>query len=41
MQTIATTYRGLSLLFSLNWDRILFVATIAGALWLGAYVGSL
>lgn len=41
MHTIQTGYRGLSLLFELNWDRLLYVATIAGALLLGAYVGSL
>ncbi len=41
MQTIQTSYRGLSLLFTLNWDRFLYIATIAGALLLGAYVGSL
>ncbi|SER46204.1 hypothetical protein SAMN04490244_101133 [Tranquillimonas rosea] len=31
----------LSLLFDLNWDRLLYVATIIGALGLGAFVGSL
>ena len=41
MQTIQTGYRGLTLLFDLNWDRLLYVGTIAGALFLGAYVGSL
>ncbi len=41
MQSIHSTYRGLSLLFALNWDRLIFVATIAGALLAGAWVGSL
>lgn len=41
MQTIHTGYRGLSLLFDLNWDRLIYFATIAAALMLGAYVGSL
>ena len=41
MQTLQTGYRGLSLLFDLNWDRLFYIATIAGALMLGAFVGSL
>ena len=41
MQTIQSSYRGLSLLMELNWDRALYVATIALALAAGAYVGSL
>ncbi len=41
MQTIQSSYRGLSLLMQLNWDRALYVATIAVALAAGAYVGSL
>jgi len=41
MQTLQTGYRGLSLLFALNWDRLLYIATIAFALMLGAFVGSL
>lgn len=41
MQTIQSGYRGLTLLFELNWDRLLYVATIAVALLVGAYVGSL
>lgn len=41
MQTIQTGYRGLTLLFDLNWDRLLYVGTIAVALLVGAYVGSL
>lgn len=41
MQTLQTGYRGLTLLVDLNWDRLLYVGTIAVALLLGAYVGSL
>ena len=41
MQTIQNSYQGLSLLFTLNWDRLLYIATIAAALLLGVYVGSL
>ena len=41
MQTIQTSYRGLSLLMQLNWDRTLYVATIIFALAAGAFVGSL
>ena len=41
MQTIAAGYQGLSLLVNLNWDRILYLATICGALMLGGYIGSL
>lgn len=40
MQTLQQSYRGLSLVMQLNWDRILYVATIAFALMLGAYLGS-
>ncbi len=41
MQTIQKSYRGLSLLMDLNWDRVLYVAVIATALAAGAFVGSL
>ncbi|MFV2001479.1 MAG: hypothetical protein ACC619_00690 [Paracoccaceae bacterium] len=41
MQTIQSGYRGLTLLVNLNWDRLLYGATIAGALVLGAWVGGL
>ncbi|WP_255456122.1 hypothetical protein [Tropicibacter sp. Alg240-R139] len=41
MQTLQHSYRGLSLLFELNWDRLLYLGTIAFALMLGAYLGSL
>ena len=41
MQHIMQGYRGLSLLFNLNWDRIVYLATILVALMLGGFVGSL
>jgi len=41
MQPIQTGYRGLTLLFDLNWDRLLYAGTIALALFLGSYFGSL
>lgn len=41
MQTITLGYRGISLLLDVNWDRLLYLATIAAALLAGAFVGSL
>lgn len=41
MQTLQQSYRGLSLVMELNWDRILFLLTIAFALMAGAYIGNL
>ncbi|SIS78894.1 hypothetical protein SAMN05421759_103278 [Roseivivax lentus] len=41
MQTIERGYRGLELLWNLNWDRILYVCTIIFALSFGAFLGSL
>ena len=41
MHTIQKSYRGLSLLFFLNWEKLLYVATILFALSLGAFLGSL
>lgn len=41
MQAIQSSYRGLGLLLDLNWDLVLYVATIAVALAAGAFVGSL
>jgi len=32
MQHIVSGYRGLSVLFDLNWDRLIYVATIVVAL---------
>jgi hypothetical protein len=41
MHTIQRSYRGLSLVMELNWDRLLYVLTICFALLLGAFIGSL
>lgn len=41
MEQIVQGYRGLSLLFNLNWDRIVYLATIIVALLLGGFIGSL
>ncbi|WP_275116075.1 hypothetical protein [Aliiroseovarius subalbicans] len=41
MEQIQQSYRGLSLLMDLNWDRLLYVGTIAGALGTGAFLGTL
>jgi hypothetical protein len=41
MQTVTAGYHGVSLLVNLNWDRLMYLGTIAGALGLGAWVGSL
>lgn len=41
MSTIVRGYRGLHLLWDLNWDRLLYVCTIAVALMAGAWLGSL
>lgn len=40
MQTLTKGYRGLSVLMDLNWDRVLYLLTIAVALAAGAFVGS-
>lgn len=41
MQQLVSGYRGISLLVNVNWDRILYLTTIAVALLAGAFVGSL
>lgn len=41
MDTVREGYRGLALILNINWDRILYPATIALALFAGAYLGSL
>lgn len=41
MQTIQSGYRGLNLLFKINMDRLLFVAAIPAALYIGAFLGSM
>lgn len=40
MQRTIQSYRGLSLLMNINWDRLLFAATLAAALSAGAFVGA-
>lgn len=40
MQTLQQSYRGLSLVMELNWDRLLFLATIGFALAAGAWIGT-
>lgn len=40
MQTITAGYRSMSLLVSINYDRLLYIFTIVFALFLGAYVGT-
>lgn len=40
MSTIQAGYHSMSLLVSINWDRLLYVSTIVFALFLGAYLGS-
>ena len=39
MQAIAETTRGLALLVSINWDRILYLGTVLAALGWGAWLG--
>lgn len=41
MHTITQGYRGLSFLVNLNWDRLLYIATVFAALMMGAFLGSL
>lgn len=40
MQTIQAGYRSMTLLVAINWDRLLYMCTIALALFFGAYLGS-
>lgn len=41
MQTLQRSYRGISLVLALNWDRAFYVGGILGALMLGAYLAGL
>lgn len=41
MQILQQSYRSLSLVMQLNWDRFQFLLTIVLALLAGAYLGSL
>jgi hypothetical protein len=40
MQTMRQSYRGISLVMQLNWDRFLSLFIIVAALFVGAYFGS-
>lgn len=41
MQAIQSSYRGLSLLMDLNWDRVLHITTVTLALGAGAWMGTM
>ncbi|WP_255552307.1 hypothetical protein [Maritimibacter dapengensis] len=41
MDYIQQGYRGLHLLFDLNWDRLLYVGTLVAALGCGGLVGAI
>ncbi len=41
MEAVQNGYKGLGLLIDLNFDRLLYIGTILGALMLGGFVGSL
>lgn len=41
MQAIMKNTKGLGLLVNLNWDRLLYLATILVALGAGAFLGTL
>ena len=41
MTYLLKTYRGLDLVFELNWDRIIYVIAISLSLLAGLYVGTL
>ena len=41
MHSLQQSYRGLQLVMQLNWDRLLYLLTIAFALTAGADLGSL
>jgi len=41
MSTLQQSYRGLSLVMELNWDRILFLGAIASALAAGGWLAGL
>lgn len=38
MQTLNQGYRGMSVLMTLNWDRLLYTGALIGALYAGSYV---
>jgi len=38
MQTLTHGYRGVRVLMTLNWDRIIYTGALIGALYAGSYV---
>lgn len=38
MRTLTTSYRGLSIVMNLNWDRFLSIAVTVLSLYIGAYL---
>lgn len=38
MQTLTKSYRGMSMLMNLNWDRIITTGTVIVSLYAGAYI---
>lgn len=41
MTYLLKTYRGLDLVFELNWDRLIYIVAISLSLLAGLYVGTL
>jgi hypothetical protein len=41
MQTLHAGYRSMSLLVTINWDRLLYVLTVIFALFFGAWLGTI
>ena len=40
MHTINASYRSLSFLVNLNWDRIFYFVAIVAAMWIGSLIGT-
>ena len=40
MQTLQNGYRGMNLILTINWDRLVYVFAIGASLFFSAYVGS-
>lgn len=40
MHTLQAGYRGMSLLVTINWDRLLYICTIVFALFFGGWLGA-
>ena len=41
MSSTQETTRWYVVLMDLNWDRVLYIVTIAAALWMGSFLGTL